>query len=450
MDTSAQGKENGKRKRKFKFSEQELEVLTKEVVRSHDRLFGKSSLQVPEIEKRRLGADIQSKICAIGVAQRSVDEIKKRWCDLRSCAKERVARRLQEARGTGGGPPTETPSTPLEDLVESTLLPEAVTGVTEIDTSGTPSTSQGGSGPAATASASVGKTDTHPASDSNTSGSLTIAPVRRRPRALPLPELSQDSDEQQEGPISPSPTGRRSQMQETSCQQTSAPHRMATNSGAQQHEAGEGPSFFGGLEAAMLQQQHLQNKRILGLQKNLQQHNTNMGGLHRQLESLNSNIKLLHEGQVQASQDTTELTCAVSELCQELHHERVRYRRQERRFMNMFGGFCRSVNRVANATSLIARRAVAAQVEAAHNSRDVANGLVQITNVIDNILGQRSATPSELALGDTEDSSSLSSVAVPALDTRRRSARHSTATEADNRGASEVTGHLRGVPGRKK
>ncbi|KAJ1193759.1 hypothetical protein NDU88_003055 [Pleurodeles waltl] len=56
--------------------------------------------------------------------------------------------------------------------------------------------------------------------DSITSGSLNIATVRRRPRALPLPELSNDSDEQQEGPSTPSATGRRSQMQEVRCHQT--------------------------------------------------------------------------------------------------------------------------------------------------------------------------------------------------------------------------------------
>ncbi|XP_069068434.1 myb-related transcription factor, partner of profilin-like [Pleurodeles waltl] len=172
------GKGEGRKERKLKFSEQELEVLTEEVVKSHDSLFGKSSLQVPESKKRRLWADIQTKICAVGVAQRSVQEIKKRWYDLRSRAKERVARRLQEARSTGDGPPTETPSTPMEDLVESTLLPEEVSGVTDIDTSGTPSTSKGGPGPAASASAVAGDTETHPASDSNTSESQNIAPIR--------------------------------------------------------------------------------------------------------------------------------------------------------------------------------------------------------------------------------------------------------------------------------
>ncbi|KAJ1100681.1 hypothetical protein NDU88_005762 [Pleurodeles waltl] len=109
---------------------------------------------------------------------------------------------------------------------------------------------------------------------------------RRRPRALPLPELSNDSDEQQEGPSTPSAPDRRSQIPEGRCQPTTAPRWIAMESWAQQHEAGEGPSLFGGLEAAMLQQQRLQNKQILALDQTLCKHNRNMMGLHRQLDSL--------------------------------------------------------------------------------------------------------------------------------------------------------------------
>ncbi|KAJ1138483.1 hypothetical protein NDU88_004866 [Pleurodeles waltl] len=143
MATNGNVKEKGDRKRKLKFSEQELEVRTEEVVRNHNKLFGKNSLQLPESEKRKLWSDIQPKICAVGVAQRYIEEIRKRWYDLRSRAKDRVASRLKEARSTAGGPPTQTPSTQMEDMVESILLPEAVSGVTDIDTSGTPSKGKG-------------------------------------------------------------------------------------------------------------------------------------------------------------------------------------------------------------------------------------------------------------------------------------------------------------------
>ncbi|KAJ1192049.1 hypothetical protein NDU88_001361 [Pleurodeles waltl] len=175
-----------------------------------------------------------------------------------------------------------------------------------------------------------------------------------------------------------------------------------------------------------------------------------MGGLHKQLDCLNTNNCKLHEGQQTAAENTRELTNAIKELCTEIRHERVSLRRHERRFIGMFSGFCRSVNRLATSTALISRRAVAAQVEAAHSSRDVAQGLVQITNVLDAILATRSATPSELGVGDTEESSSLSSLEMPMMDPRRRSARHSTASEPDTRGAGKATAHSSGMRGRKK
>ncbi|KAJ1123923.1 hypothetical protein NDU88_002390 [Pleurodeles waltl] len=121
--------------------------------------------------------------------------------------------------------------------------------------------------------------DTHQPSDTNTSGSLHISTVRRRPRALPLPDFSGDSDVQQEGPSKPSAPDRRCQILEGRGQP--APRRSETESQQQPHEAGEGPSLFRGLEAAMLQQQHLQNKRILSLDQNLRVHNRHMMGLHR-------------------------------------------------------------------------------------------------------------------------------------------------------------------------
>ncbi|KAJ1176125.1 hypothetical protein NDU88_001408, partial [Pleurodeles waltl] len=94
--------------------------------------------------------------------------------------------------------------------------------------------SVGGPSPAATHSPCVGETDTHQPSDTNTSGSLHISTVRRRPRALPLPEFSGDSDVQQEGPCTPSAPDRHSQILEGRGQP--APRRSATESQQQPHE----------------------------------------------------------------------------------------------------------------------------------------------------------------------------------------------------------------------
>ncbi|XP_069077673.1 nuclear apoptosis-inducing factor 1-like [Pleurodeles waltl] len=185
MANDGNGKDKGERKQKLKFSEEELEVLTEEVVKNHDQLFGKHSLQVPESEKREMWIDIQTKICVVGVAQHSIKEIRKQWYNLRSSARQRVTSRLKEARSTEGGPPTQTPSTPMEDMVESTLPPEAVSGVTEIDISGTPGASKDVPGPNAAESVQ--------------------APTRYRARVLSLIEFTLDSDELQEEVPTPPP-----------------------------------------------------------------------------------------------------------------------------------------------------------------------------------------------------------------------------------------------------
>ncbi|XP_078501330.1 uncharacterized protein LOC144755859 isoform X2 [Lissotriton helveticus] len=129
------------RKRKQKFSE--LEALIQEMVPNHELLFGKKSLKVPETRKRRISAEIQQKVNAVGVTHRSVDELRKRWYDLSQLSKEKLAARLEQSRHTGGGTSTVSDSTPLEELVEGTLQPEIMMGMADQDSS-----DQRASGPA--------------------------------------------------------------------------------------------------------------------------------------------------------------------------------------------------------------------------------------------------------------------------------------------------------------
>ncbi|XP_069061954.1 myb-related transcription factor, partner of profilin-like [Pleurodeles waltl] len=123
------------RRRKLKFSDKELEVLTEECCLHHSKLFGKAALSAPDTEKKMIWQQIQERINAIGVSHRTLDEIKKRWYDQRSTTKERVAEWLREMRGTGGGPSTVPPPTAMEAMVEQTLEPEAIIGRGEVDTS---------------------------------------------------------------------------------------------------------------------------------------------------------------------------------------------------------------------------------------------------------------------------------------------------------------------------
>ncbi|XP_069089314.1 t-SNARE domain-containing protein 1-like [Pleurodeles waltl] len=115
------------KKRKLKFSDKELEVLTEKYCLHHEVLFGKAAMSVPDTHKNKFWLDIQTN--AIGVSHRTIEEVRKQWYDLRSRTKERVAEQLKEAHGTGGGPSTVPPPTAIESMVETTLEPEAVVGI---------------------------------------------------------------------------------------------------------------------------------------------------------------------------------------------------------------------------------------------------------------------------------------------------------------------------------
>ncbi|XP_069058950.1 uncharacterized protein [Pleurodeles waltl] len=296
--------------------------------------------------------------------------------------------------------------------------------------------------PAAAGSEKVGEAETQPQSDSNTSESYIIVPTRHRARVLPLPEHNLDSDEMSEHKPTPPPEASPTGRQQSQRQRQSTPLRRRHNAGRQCTDEGVGPSIFGGFESSMLKVQRLQCKQLKSLHRQFVSHNSKMVLLHKQLATP-------IEGQQTAAENTKELTHAIGELCTEIRQERVSQRRRHHQFLGRFDGFCRSVNRLASSTALISRRAVATQVEMAHCSRDVAQGLVKITNVLEAMQTARSATTSEMGVGDSEESSSLSSLTVPVIDPRRRSTRHSTACEAATRGASEGTEHSSGGRGRK-
>ncbi|XP_078508446.1 uncharacterized protein LOC144768544 [Lissotriton helveticus] len=102
---------------------------------NHELLFGKQAKYVPEVRKRKLWLEIQEKVNAVGVIPRTIDEIKKRWYDMRLRAKEKLAERLKDANKTGGGSGNVDQPTPHEELIESTIQHESVSGVSAIDSS---------------------------------------------------------------------------------------------------------------------------------------------------------------------------------------------------------------------------------------------------------------------------------------------------------------------------
>ncbi|KAJ1079786.1 hypothetical protein NDU88_000023 [Pleurodeles waltl] len=123
------------RKRKKRFSEEELNILVEQVSTDHDKLFGKSAMKVPERTKKAIWVRIQSMVNAVGITHRTVDEIQKRWYDIRRRTKEKIFANISESAGTGGGPSQHLPLPNADSRVVTTLATEAGQGLAGVDTS---------------------------------------------------------------------------------------------------------------------------------------------------------------------------------------------------------------------------------------------------------------------------------------------------------------------------
>ncbi|MGH0116758.1 UNVERIFIED_CONTAM: hypothetical protein FKN15_051484 [Acipenser sinensis] len=78
-------------------------------------LFGKASANVSYATKEATWSSIVEKVNAVGVTRRTVNQVIKRWQDLRRRTKEKLARPHRNAAGTGGGLPSTSQLTTGED-----------------------------------------------------------------------------------------------------------------------------------------------------------------------------------------------------------------------------------------------------------------------------------------------------------------------------------------------
>uniref|UniRef100_A0ABM5G6A9 Uncharacterized protein isoform X2 n=1 Tax=Pogona vitticeps TaxID=103695 RepID=A0ABM5G6A9_9SAUR len=97
----------GMLKRKPNFTLQEIDILTSEVLKYEQLLFGAAAGSANAYEKQKIWWRITSQINAAGRNQRDVGEVKNRWRSLRRRAHDKIARhRLQRQ----AQPPAERPS----------------------------------------------------------------------------------------------------------------------------------------------------------------------------------------------------------------------------------------------------------------------------------------------------------------------------------------------------
>lgn len=79
------------RKKKPKFSREELDILVTEVTQNEARLFGRETIRLSHADRDKIWEVIARKITSVSHVSRSVKDIKHRWDDIKRRTKDKLA-----------------------------------------------------------------------------------------------------------------------------------------------------------------------------------------------------------------------------------------------------------------------------------------------------------------------------------------------------------------------
>ncbi|KAM7165388.1 uncharacterized protein RBU57_008830 [Macrochelys suwanniensis] len=110
------------RKRKPKFSKEELDILVTEVTRNEAMLFGRETMRLSHADRDKIWEGIARKITSASQVPRSVKDIKHRWDDMKRRTKDKLAFMQRSLSSPGStGRPSAIVLTAHERAIESTL-----------------------------------------------------------------------------------------------------------------------------------------------------------------------------------------------------------------------------------------------------------------------------------------------------------------------------------------
>ena len=104
--------------RKANFTSSELSILTEEVEANISTLRSKFTDSVTNSRKNKIWCEITAAVNSVGVASRTVQEVRDKWKNLTSTAKREFCDYGKEARRTGGGPPPKPPSSATAKVID--------------------------------------------------------------------------------------------------------------------------------------------------------------------------------------------------------------------------------------------------------------------------------------------------------------------------------------------
>ena len=127
--------EQAERKRKPKFTGKEVKVMVRKIQENSVTLFSRFSDTITLKKKKIAWMDVHRTVNATSMVSRSVEEIKKKWDDIKRITKKRAIDVKNDVNKTGGGERLVEPLTETEEMVVSLIGEERIFGITTgIDT----------------------------------------------------------------------------------------------------------------------------------------------------------------------------------------------------------------------------------------------------------------------------------------------------------------------------
>ena len=108
------------RERKGNFTFTESNMISELVTEQLNLVKGKHSMEVTNIKKQEMWADVTRRVNALGVCLRTEAEVKNKWRNMSRGAKEKFTQERKERSKTGGGPAPQKP-TQAEDNITNAL-----------------------------------------------------------------------------------------------------------------------------------------------------------------------------------------------------------------------------------------------------------------------------------------------------------------------------------------
>ncbi|XP_078534854.1 uncharacterized protein LOC144821551 isoform X3 [Lissotriton helveticus] len=450
MESQEAQRDAAERKRKQKFSQEELQVLISEVVRHYGNIFGKQTLHVAESIKRSTWLDIQGKVNAIGVTHRDLEDLKKRWYDIRIITKKKLAAHRKESAATGGGRNRAPRLTDIEEMVASTLEKECIHGIGDADSSARgakkpgeskrstaevrekrregagPSTSHGGQDQEQAAPIPEEATAENPQSPllfgSQDTGAAELSPTptspspvlgRVRSHDVPPRRILQTSSEEDE--VEGDTQDRGNTEQQPSPRVTRASVRGRRPREVEDVRQVQG--VFCGREATMVKVQRLQAKAMMGVQRHARTTNN-------KLEAVGKGIGEMAESMQSMASGISDITQCMTVLCDKLDRDHLERRKARVDVRQQ----TKALNRFATATTVLCRRSVTMQDAIVQCCNNLSEGMARMTSAMELVLAHQTGTGGDTCAAESEGSTSRSGASTPVHELRRSGRRGGSVT----------------------